>query len=309
MYFRIFGILAVSLIAENLRIKKSYEKVRRPGLFDHGKRIFARHRRTQLNPGNIFLWPLKGASMELNERLRHIAELVPEGSVIADIGTDHAYLPVYLVRSGRCPRAIASDVRPGPLAAARQTVREAGLEARIDLRLGDGLTVLKPGEAEVAVLSGMGGPLIVRVLEAAPDVRQGMKRLILQPMVAAALVRRWLAGNGFRLADEDLVADGGRIYEIIAAEPVVEPFGERAGERDRFLPGRPDLMFEIGPRLLEKKHPLVPVLVKERIDHLRRIAAEAARSADPWATERSETLASLADKLEEMVRCWPKSDT
>lgn len=237
--------------------------------------------------------------MELNHRLRRIADLVPAGSVIADIGTDHAYLPVYLVQAGKCPRAIAGDVRPGPLAAARRTVREAALDDKIDLRLGDGLGILKPGEADVAVLAGMGGPLVIRILEAAPYVRRSLKGLILQPMIAVASVRRWLVANGFRIADEDLVADGDRIYEIMAAELGTEPGHSGSGF--------PDLVLEIGPRLIEKKHPLVPALIRGKVDHLRLIAAEAARSADPLAVERAGTLATLAANLEEMVKCWPKS--
>ncbi|MGQ9558791.1 MAG: class I SAM-dependent methyltransferase, partial [Desulfurispora sp.] len=103
--------------------------------------------------------------MQLSARLSAIAGLIPAGSVVVDVGTDHARLPVYLVRSGRCPRALATEINRQPWQRARAAVAEAGLSDRIAVRLGDGLAPLRPGEADVAVLAGMGGGPIGRILQ------------------------------------------------------------------------------------------------------------------------------------------------
>ena len=103
--------------------------------------------------------------MKLSKRLETVASFVPKGSNIADIGTDHGYVPIYLVREGQAEHAVAMDVRKGPLERARAHVAEAGLGSRIDVRLSDGLAGLKPGEADCVVIAGMGGELIIHILE------------------------------------------------------------------------------------------------------------------------------------------------
>ena len=135
--------------------------------------------------------------MKLDQRLSAVAALVRLGSRLADIGTDHAYLPVWLVQNGVCPAAIAADLRPGPLEAARRHVAAAGLEDRISLRLGDGLAPVFPGEADDIVIAGMGGETIAAILAAADWLADARLRLVLQPMSRAEETRRWLLKNGF----------------------------------------------------------------------------------------------------------------
>ena len=154
---------------------------------------------------------------KLDARLNAAAALVRPGSVLADIGTDHARLPVRLVADGVCPRAIASDIRRGPAEAARRTVQEAGLTDKIQVRLGDGLSPLRSGEAEDIVIAGMGGETILAILEAAPWVKDPGCRFILQPMTRAALLHRWLMENGFAMETEHVVADGTHLYPVLRA--------------------------------------------------------------------------------------------
>ena len=104
--------------------------------------------------------------MILSKRLQVIADMIPEGGVLADVGCDHGFLDIYLVQTGKIQGAIAMDVRKGPLAAATAHVREAGLENRIETRLSDGLEAMMPGEAATLVCAGMGGPLMQRILRA-----------------------------------------------------------------------------------------------------------------------------------------------
>ncbi|MFA4885384.1 MAG: class I SAM-dependent methyltransferase, partial [Desulfotomaculaceae bacterium] len=177
--------------------------------------------------------------MGLAKRLAAIASYVPVGSVAADIGTDHAYLPVFLVEEGICARVIATDIKQGPFASALRRIEEAKLTGKIDLRLGNGLDVLKPGEIDVLVLSGIGGNTIREILAVAPHITKTVSRLVLQPMADPGDLRTWLAANGWKISDERLVEDGGKIYIVIMAIPGQEE------TKDPFL-------LELGPRLLEK---------------------------------------------------------
>ena len=162
----------------------------------------------------------------LDKRLSAVAALVRQGSRLADIGTDHAYLPVHLVQAGVCPSAIASDIGAGPLDAARRTVTENGLTSEIALRLGNGLATVSAGEVEDIAVAGMGGETIAAILEAAPWVKNEGIRLILQPMTRAEDVRRWLLHNGFSVLEEHLIIDGRHLYPVMAAEYTAAPVCE-----------------------------------------------------------------------------------
>ena len=153
----------------------------------------------------------------LDKRLACVAAMVRPGSRLADIGTDHAYLPVWLVERGICPSAIASDIGQGPLDSARRTVETAGLSSQIPCRLGDGLSTVQPGEVEDIAIAGMGGETIAAILESAPWVKDEHIRLILQPMTRAEDLRRWLLGNGFAIRQERLVRDKHHLYPVMAA--------------------------------------------------------------------------------------------
>ena len=154
---------------------------------------------------------------QLDARLAAVAALVRPGSRVADIGTDHALLPVWLVESGRCPWAIASDIRQGPAAAARRQVEKAGLTDRISVRVGDGLAPIAPDEAEDIVIAGMGGEMVAAILEAAPWVRQDRYRLVLQPMSKPEKLRRYLWTTGFSILAEQIVEEGDRLYSVMSA--------------------------------------------------------------------------------------------
>ncbi|MEZ4452831.1 MAG: class I SAM-dependent methyltransferase [Nannocystaceae bacterium] len=158
-------------------------------------------------------------SHTLTGRLAAIAELIPEGKAFIDIGSDHALLPVTMVACGRVPWAIASDRRPGPLAAAHRTLALHDLGAQVILRLADGLAGFEAGEVEVAVVAGMGPDRMIALLTADPGRLWSLGRLILQPNFAAWHTRRWLVSAGWTLVDERLALERGRFYTVLAAEP------------------------------------------------------------------------------------------
>ena len=157
----------------------------------------------------------------LRPRLAMTAGLVPHGAAAADIGTDHAYLPVYLVREGVCSRVIAADVSEGPLQNAAKAVSRAGLEQSVELRLSDGFGQFAPTDADCWIIAGMGGTLIVRLLEQTPWLREpepgSAITLILQPMRHAWEVRQWLLAHGYRIEMETACHDAGRPYHAMRA--------------------------------------------------------------------------------------------
>ena len=145
--------------------------------------------------------------LQISRRLKAVAALVSPGLVLADVGCDHGYIPIYLIQKGQIPRAIAMDINQGPLLRAREHIREWGLEAYIETRLSDGLKALEPGEAQCLVIAGMGGPLMERILTQGAPVLKDMKELILQPQSEIGHFRQFLAENGYRIIEEDMVED------------------------------------------------------------------------------------------------------
>lgn len=150
----------------------------------------------------------------LNPRLFKIASLLKPCRCLADIGTDHGYIPIFALFNGICRRAIASDINPGPLDRAREHAQQMCLEDKIGLRLGGGLSTLQAGEADTIVIAGMGGLLIAEILENSPEIVKGAHRLILQPMTAQTELRQYLARGGYTLDKEYLVAEDEKIYNI-----------------------------------------------------------------------------------------------
>lgn len=153
--------------------------------------------------------------MELTPRLQVIADQVPEGARFADIGTDHGYLPVWLLLQGRIDRAIAADLRSGPLDRARETARQYSVTERMDLRLCDGLADIQPEEVDVIAIAGMGGETIAAILENAPWTKEG-KLLLLQPMTAFPELRSWLQTHGYVIENEKIAREGKRLYSILS---------------------------------------------------------------------------------------------
>lgn len=153
-----------------------------------------------------------------SERMNMAAKMVRSGSVVADIGTDHAYLPAKLVLDGVCPTALACDLRKGPLKNAEKTVESYGIADKIELRLSDGFDEIKPDEAQDFVLCGMGGTLMTELVARTEWLKDKTKRLILQPQSHAEDIRKYLTENGFEILFEDACTDGGKLYCAMAAE-------------------------------------------------------------------------------------------
>ncbi len=159
----------------------------------------------------------------LSIRMRAVADLVTDGLRVADIGTDHGFVPIALVSEGRCPSAIAADVRKGPLSHAAENIRKHALSDVIETRLSDGLKEIRPGEVQAVIIAGMGGMLMMRILEEGRDVISAARELILQPQSDIPQVRRWLQLNGFHIICEKTALDAGKYYFMMKAVPGVGP--------------------------------------------------------------------------------------
>lgn len=192
--------------------------------------------------------------MKLTDRLLKIASLVTKGKKIADIGTDHGYIPVHLLNEGYIDFAILADVNKGPLENARKEVRHNNLSDKVDLRLGSGIEVLKKGEVDEVIIAGMGGILISELLEANIEVAQSTEKFILQPMQAQKELRKYLLNNGYEILDEVLVREDFRIYEIIVAKYT----GKNTNVED-------EIFYEVGNKLIENKDELLNEFIDKRI--------------------------------------------
>lgn len=165
---------------------------------------------------------MKMRELALQPRLQLLADMVPAGSRLADVGTDHGYLPVYLLQQGRISRAIASDIVDGPLQHARQTAAEYEVDG-IDFRLCPGLDAIAPHEADTVVIAGMGGETIQAILSAAPWTADGSHLLLLQPMTKVEYLRKWLVDNGYAFTEERLVWDKDHLYPVFAVRGGTQP--------------------------------------------------------------------------------------
>lgn len=181
----------------------------------------------------------------LSARLACVASLVPAGARVADIGSDHAYLPAALVLDGKIDFAIAGEVVKGPYENAVREIKGHQLEGRVIPRLADGLAAIEPADkVDTITIAGMGGSLIASILEKDKNKLTGIKRLVLQPNVGESQLREWLMNNYYQIMNEKIIEEDNHIYEIIVAEPSVVPFRYSKYELD------------FGPFLLENKGPV-----------------------------------------------------
>ena len=157
-------------------------------------------------------------NIKLNERLLTAVQFVREGSRLADVGTDHGYLPISLILEGRIAFAIAADINRGPLDKADENIHKYALDGKIKTVLCDGLRRVDKDKVDDVAIFGMGGELIVKIIDEAPWLKDTSKRLILQPMTHPEKLRKYLADNGYRIIGEALSFDRGKIYQTICAE-------------------------------------------------------------------------------------------
>lgn len=254
-----------------------------------------------------------------------LADMVTPGNRLVDIGCDHGFLSIYLVSEGICPKALAMDVREGPLTAAGTHVAEWGLEDYIEIRLSDGLKKYRAGEADTMVCAGMGGRLMKRILEEGMDKAAGMKELILQPQSELSEFRSFLRQAGFRVTQEDAIREDGKYYFAMKAVPVREQTGDgkpeegkKAGNgkyRESRAAGAGDagsgkesaadrcqpLYDQYGELLLKGRHPVLLQYLRQRESYVRQLEASLFAADSQKAKNRLEEVGDELKGIEEAL--------
>ena len=220
--------------------------------------------------------------MRLSKRLALVASFVNEGSSRADIGTDHGYIPIALTRQGKVTRAIAMDVRKGPLERAREHIREYHLEERIETRLSDGAERLKAGEADTVVIAGMGGELVIHILEGGRHLWDEVGQWVLSPQSELDKVRTYLQENGFVITREDMVEEDGKYYTVMDVSRGVM---EEMSQAERLY----------GAYLIRHKNPVLREFLKRERDQLLKIREQLNAQSTDSARAR---LAELTRELD-----------
>lgn len=201
----------------------------------------------------------------LTDRLKAIADEVDKDDVVVDIGTDHGYVPMYLVKENISSKVIMADISKGSLNKARRNAREYMPETKFDFRLGNGLKVVRKGEVDTIIIAGMGGNLITDILGRDMGKAKAAKKLILQPRTSQGRLRAWLIRKGFKITNEQLVKEGKFICEIITAS-----VGE-ADEKFKLNEEADSIKWEMPPWLADIKNPLVKEFIDMKIEREKRI--------------------------------------
>lgn len=247
--------------------------------------------------------------MQLSRRLQAVADMVTDTDCVADVGTDHGYVPIYLVEHGICNRAIAMDIRKGPLQRAQEHIEEHQLGAYIQTRLSDGLAALKRDEAKTIVIAGMGGATMSGILEAGKNVIGPETMLVLQPQSELLEFRQYLGEHGYEVLAEDMVREDGKFYPMMkvrrSGNGAVKPNGARSENEaaaGRSLKGelqppftRLELLY--GPLLLAQKHPVLKEFLVWQLGQKGKILENLSRNASLG------TKAERMEQIEEEMSC------
>lgn len=229
--------------------------------------------------------------MDLSKRLQTVADMIKGQGAVADIGTDHAYIPIYLILSGKTEYAIAMDVRRGPLLRASENIKAYRLEDKIEIRLSDGLEKLSDNEVETIVIAGMGGALMARILCDGSHALLTKKELILQPQSELYKVRRQLHAMGYRIVEEKMLIDEGKFYTVIRALG-----GEEIYERE--------MEYDYGRYLLEQRDEILFQFLKKELTSLETIEANLFCHQTEGAKRRLEELEREKQKVKEALSIY-----
>jgi tRNA (adenine22-N1)-methyltransferase len=230
-------------------------------------------------------------NMELSIRLKAIASMIEECDSVVDVGTDHGYIPIYLVKNGVIKNAIASDINRGPVEKAKNNVLSNGVSTQISCRLGSGLATVNKGEVQVAIIAGMGGNLIRDILEASLDVVKELKYIILQPVQNAEVLREYLCSTGYDILDEEICMDDGKFYEIIKVKYNTKPV---------ILDS---IYYEISKILLDRKHLVMQKFIEYKLDKYSKIH-DALNEDSLSSKNRKKQLHEVINILKEFLKCY-----
>lgn len=220
--------------------------------------------------------------------MQKVADYVLLGSVVADIGTDHAYLPIALVQMGKIKRAIAIDVKQGPYENACNQVAKFGVDKFVQVRLGDGLKPLELGEADTAVLAGMGGALMIEILSASQEVVANLKHIVMQPQNGFGRIRKYLIEHHWKIVEECLLEDED-IYTVL--------HWEQGSMQELSW-----LELELGPMIIAQKGALFQPYVNKKIEDLSKVQLELKKAKNSIVEEKMLVVTSQIAELREVLK-------
>ena len=230
--------------------------------------------------------------MQISKRLEAVASFVTEGNRVVDVGTDHGYIPIYLVEIGKTKDAIAMDINRGPLERAESNIKKSGLEDRINTRLSDGLRMLRKDEADTVVIAGMGGSLIIKILSEGKEVLKSVKELVLSPQSEISLVRKYLNEEEFSIIEETMLKEDGKYYTVMKAV---------RGKMKQELLKENLVFFDYGEYLLRKADPILKEFLLKEENACRIIEGELLKQDSEAArtrlTEIRQQLKSIMEAL------------
>ena len=225
--------------------------------------------------------------LKISERLATVASLIPKGAHLVDVGTDHGYVPIWLLQKQHIVSAIAMDVNKGPLARARENRDKYGFTDVMDLRLSNGLEKLKPGEGDSVLIAGMGGPLMIRILEEGRKNATSIQTWVLQPQSEIPSVRRYLHEHDFKIVEEIMLKDDGKYYMAMKAVPGhEEPWNE--------------LEYLFGKDLLLNQHPVLKEFVEKEMRLYENIVQQLIRS-EQKESERYREVVQYLNNLKQAI--------
>ncbi|MBD1371189.1 SAM-dependent methyltransferase [Hazenella sp. IB182357] len=227
----------------------------------------------------------------ISDRLKTIASYIPEHKRVADIGGDHALLLMYLAKRHQLQHGIVGELNEGPFQNAKTRVQAFQCDSLIDVRLGNGLSILSPHEVDVVVIAGMGGNLITQILEEGKPSLIGVHTLILQPNISSGLIRKWLVKNGFRIHQETIVKENDILYEIIVA------IQETSDEI------KPEILYDMGPMLWKERHPLLREKIEYEINSRKRVLNQLEKGKTAQAISRRQQIQNELYQWEEALTC------
>ena len=234
----------------------------------------------------------------MNKRLNALAEMVDKGSRVADIGTDHAYLPIELMNENKVSYAIASDIAAGPLQNAKDDIVAAGFEDKIETRLGAGLTTItKTDKIDTVVIAGMGGALMERILTQGETVAHMARRLVLQPQSELLAFRCFLLEHGYQIVAEDMVYEENKFYTIMAAKPL-----QVNQQVSGCCLSQTELKY--GPLLIQKRHPALKLYLQRQQKQKQEILEQLSVNAKHDISRRRFQVEQELAEIEKVLQLW-----
>ena len=225
--------------------------------------------------------------LKISDRLATVASLIPVGANLVDIGTDHGYVPIWLLQNQRIASAIAMDVNKGPLARAKENRDKYGFSAVMDLRLSNGFEKLQPGEGDSVLIAGMGGPLMIRIIEEGRKNASSIQTWVLQPQSEIPSVRRYLHEHDFIIVEEIMLKDEGKYYMAMKAVPGKEASWNR-------------LEYLFGKYLLEQKHSVLKEFIEKETELYKKISQQLIES-NQTASERYQEVVGYLEDLKQAM--------